>query len=312
MLSRDILTEALHDMFELSPTAFCISTADNLGSRYLKVNPAYLALIGREWHEINQQTLIGSGSTRQNEARARRMALLETVGSYRLEEVDLQHAGGAIIPTLISAQRRMVGGEAIDIEIIIDHTERQRAQREFDRKLTEAAYSDYLTGLPNRASFDQELSGRLAVRSDVPSMTVLAFIDLNGFKAVNDRYGHAMGDHLLRGVARRLTIRFGAGDFVARLGGDEFAILVTCGPLEPRTVFNRISRLAVEVFAPLKKDQITIDIGAAIGIAAAAAGNSPEIVLQAADKLMYEAKLSAQMLAIRVQQVDEGRLVGAA
>ena len=173
-------------MFELSSTAFCISTSSAVDSRYVKVNQAYLDLVGKSWEELQREPLaVNTGEI--SPARARRLRLLDTVGFYKLEEVDLRHSSGRIIPTLISCQRRMVDGEVADIEIIIDNSER----KEFENRILRAAFTDTMTDLPNRAAFDQELRQRISAKPDDQALG-LAFLDLNGFKAVNDQYGHTV------------------------------------------------------------------------------------------------------------------------
>lgn len=100
------------------------------------------------------------------------------------------------------------------------------ARNEQEQRLAEMAYSDALTGLANRAAFDQRCKVLLNGRSKTSPPIALILIDLDKFKAVNDTYGHPIGDVLLRDFSRALASNFGAADMVARLGGDEFGVLL--------------------------------------------------------------------------------------
>jgi len=100
------------------------------------------------------------------------------------------------------------------------------ARKEQDQRLNEMAYSDALTGLANRAAFDQRCKVQFSGSKKASAPFALFLIDLDNFKAVNDTYGHPIGDTLLRDFARALSSHFGGSDMVARLGGDEFGVLL--------------------------------------------------------------------------------------
>jgi len=150
-------------------------------------------------------------------------------------------------------------------------------------ELTTAARTDALTGLPNRSAFH----GALAASASADGGVVL-FIDLDGFKAVNDRLGHRAGDALLREVAVRLRTSSRAGDTCARLGGDEFAVLLPATtPADAEAVAERLRQA---VGAPVRLDDEGVRVGASIGLAAALPGSDADHVLQCADTAMYADK----------------------
>jgi diguanylate cyclase (GGDEF)-like protein/PAS domain S-box-containing protein len=302
MISEEVLDAALRDLFDLSPVPFSISTTDH-NSRYIKVNPAYLRLIGRSWDEIDGQP-IGTDLpySIDDPARLKRMNLLETQGFYELTEVEMQHVSGRIIPTLISAQRRRISGESFDIEIILDNSERKA----FEQAILHAAQVDAMTGIQNRSSFEAHLRGTLSELSSETRL-FLAYIDLNRFKRVNDKFGHSVGDRLLQIVAKRLSEWGDSRDFVARLGGDEFAIVSSYPANEPFSLarFFDLARAIAEIIVI---DDNLIQVGAAIGIAEASAGVTFDAFLDQADRLMYAAKSSGDLIDVRSELIERHRL----
>lgn len=297
MISEDVLDAALRDLFELSPVPFSISTIDH-NSRYIKVNPAYLRMIGRSWGEIEGQPLgVDLPYSIDDPARCERMKLLETQGFYELAEVEMQHSSGRIIPTLISAQRRRIAGESFDIEILLDNSERKA----FEQAILHAAQVDVMTGIQNRSSFEIHLREALANLSS-DSRLFLAYVDLNRFKRVNDRFGHSTGDRLLRVIADRLVEWANRGDFVARLGGDEFGIVCSYQTAEPFSL-ARFFDLAKSIAELIVIDESLIQVGAAIGLAEATAGVSFDALLDQADRLMYAAKSSGDLIDVRSELI---------
>lgn len=152
------------------------------------------------------------------------------------------------------------------------------------------ALHDSLTDLPGARLLEEHFDWqqKLAIREQ-QSMALL-FIDLDGFKQVNDSLGHAAGDELLCQVAARMSAEVRASDFVARLGGDEFVVLLSCEPsIEPAcTVSKKLVEALARPFS-LKQGQATI--GASIGIAQSPEdGDSLTSLLAAADAAMYQAK----------------------
>lgn len=171
-----------------------------------------------------------------------------------------------------------------------------------ERKLAEAralhrAYHDPLTDLPNRAHFYNKL--KAALERD-PAAVGLVFIDLDGFKAVNDGNGHAAGDALLTAVAGRLRHGFRQGDVVARLGGDEFAVLLHgIAADQPDTPRRQAAALIETLSRPFALDtpegELEARIGASVGVALGGRdGDSPDRLVAAADAAMYRAKTAGK------------------
>jgi diguanylate cyclase (GGDEF)-like protein len=164
-------------------------------------------------------------------------------------------------------------------------TERKRAENRRARH----ALHDGLTGVPNRELFLDRLSHALAraQRSHVPP--AVFFVDLDGFKAVNDRLGHAVGDAVLRAAAERLQKAVRPGDTVARFGGDEFTVL--CEELNGPQDAVRVARRIVDALAePLLVGRERIGLSASVGIALAHLEGTAERLVRNADVAMYQAK----------------------
>jgi diguanylate cyclase (GGDEF)-like protein/PAS domain S-box-containing protein len=162
-----------------------------------------------------------------------------------------------------------------------DITERRALQDQ----VAYQARRDPLTGLPNRASFEDRLD---SLGRDGTAPFAVLFVDLDHFKPVNDRFGHHVGDEVLRVMAGRLTSAVRQHDVVCRLGGDEFAVVladVTEG--RARSTAERIVKLARD---PVSVRGVTIRIGATVGIALSESGSPPQRAVRNADLAMYQAK----------------------
>ncbi len=158
--------------------------------------------------------------------------------------------------------------------------DRERAQA----ALRHAATHDELTGLANRVLLMVEVTRRL--EAGVPFG--LVFLDLDGFKAVNDRLGHRTGDLVLAAVGARLAASVDEGDLAARLAGDEF-VLVIATAAEP-ALQERAGHIAEVLTEPVMFGDIPLAVGASLGVTAARPGDTPERLLTRADQAMYRVK----------------------
>jgi diguanylate cyclase (GGDEF)-like protein len=145
------------------------------------------------------------------------------------------------------------------------------------------ALHDPLTGLANRRAFERLLAPELA-RQDPDSAVLL--IDLDDFKAINDTWGHEVGDDVLRAVAQRLQQAVRGSDFVTRIGGDEFAVLARPA-LQAEALRERLQEA---INRPLQLPDVVLQPAASIGWAAVVRGASQEEVLRAADRRLYDRK----------------------
>ncbi|MHB8461842.1 MAG: GGDEF domain-containing protein [Vulcanimicrobiaceae bacterium] len=152
-------------------------------------------------------------------------------------------------------------------------------------ELERIAATDALSGLPNRSAFFEGLRRELREGNVV----ALLYLDLDRFKPVNDRFGHAVGDQVLHIVADRLRRAVRAGDLVARLGGDEFAIAII-GDSES-DVHGVVETVRSAIQRPMRVGTVTTSVGVSIGIARAR-GENADALVDAADRHMYEDKIA--------------------
>ncbi|MCU7725496.1 EAL domain-containing protein [Actinoplanes sp. KI2] len=150
-----------------------------------------------------------------------------------------------------------------DLQAVVVSLRDISERRELERKLKRQAYTDSLTGLPNRAMFRNRLKEAVAAHDDLPATVLL--LDLDDFKLVNDNLGHSAGDELLTTIADRLRAQVRPGDVLARLGGDEFAILIR--DLDPADASSLAERLLEAAYEPVRLASRDITCSLSIGIA---------------------------------------------
>ncbi|MDD5387750.1 MAG: ABC transporter substrate-binding protein [Gallionellaceae bacterium] len=182
-------------------------------------------------------------------------------------------------------QARWLDGRAVLVGAAVDITGRK--QRENEQEWL--ANHDPLTALPNRSLLADRLKSTLALARRGQSLVGVLFLDLDGFKPVNDRYGHAVGDELLEGLARRLESRLRGSDTLARLGGDEFVMVVAISRCEE--LREIVHRLADDLHEPITLSEGVVQIDGSIGIAVYPRdGDSADALLRQADEAMYAVK----------------------
>lgn len=191
-------------------------------------------------------------------------------------------------------------GRLLVLASIIDVTDRHRVQtlERSNRELSTAAYRDPLTNLPNRRLFVKQVDDLRDLVIRHHARIVVMFMDLDGFKEINDRHGHAVGDELLRQVAAELNAHVRKSDLVARIGGDEFLICYAdvTNDFDATAAAERL----VSAIAGITRGDRSMPIGASIGVISTGLDDRVEIddIVQAADRLMYKAKLRGKNQAV--------------
>jgi diguanylate cyclase (GGDEF)-like protein/PAS domain S-box-containing protein len=209
------------------------------------------------------------------------LAAIEQTGGWT-GELRERHADGTAVETLtsFSALPDTAAGAGAVVVVSRDVTEQRHKEH--------LATHDALTGLPNRRLLSEHLQLAIhqAARSQIPLAVI--FMDLNGFKAVNDRLGHDAGDEVLRVTARRLGEVVRASDVVARLGGDEFVVIATNVTAEGAQVLGE--RLLTGLTVPMTVAGAELVVPPSVGVVLSLGAESPDELLRSADTAMYEAK----------------------
>lgn len=213
--------------------------------------------------------------------------VLQRGGQYRAQVLMRRKDGATIWIDLAGVA---LPGEADDdttLWMMVDITQ----SKEYEARVERAAFHDALTGLPNRVLLYDRLRQAMAAAQRQDQAVAIAFLDLDGFKAVNDTHGHDAGDEVLQAVARRLRDGVRASDTAARVGGDEFVVLLTPlpSPIDSRNVCERLLRAILEPIT--LRNGATVQVGSSIGVAHYPQdGVSAEDLLSRADEAMFESK----------------------
>ncbi|MBU2665796.1 GGDEF domain-containing protein [Actinoplanes bogorensis] len=227
---------------------------------------------------------IADGAAREQRLHPARVVFLGVALLVLPTASGLSHFESAVsrVSLLVSAVL-MTGLVLLRFVLVVREQERIRAA------LAHQAGHDQLTGLANRPALLARLEFALSRPRVDPYSPVLFYLDLNGFKQVNDRYGHSAGDFVLVEFARRLTAALRPGDVAARLGGDEFVVLAEDidSRDEAAALRARLQELTAE---PVRRGDEICAIGVSVGLAAAEGGHDADALLAAADAEMYVAK----------------------
>ncbi|MES5820137.1 aminotransferase class I/II-fold pyridoxal phosphate-dependent enzyme [Streptomyces sp. RG80] len=181
-------------------------------------------------------------------------------------------------------------------------------QRRLEHELTQRAFHDSLTGLPNRTLLLERIERALLRGRREGSLTCLLFIDLDDFKLVNDTLGHSAGDHLLVAVGSRLSKALRRTDTAARLGGDEFAVLME-DAREPLDAELLAAQVIQTLTRPFVLGEETVTVSASVGVATARDSTDADELLGHADLALYAAKAAGKRQWRRFQPLLHTRMV---
>jgi diguanylate cyclase (GGDEF)-like protein/PAS domain S-box-containing protein len=263
-----------------------IGLADTEG-RVLEVNHALADMLGYAQDALRGETIwtfVHPGDVPGLWDRTKELLAGER-NHLRVDKAYYRPDGSEVWTDLVlSLIRDRHGAPQYMVAMMENITERHHLQT----RLQHQALHDPLTDLPNRTLFFERLDAALRAGTH-PGV---CYLDLDGFKAVNDTLGHDRGDRLLRTVARRLTAAVGAEHLVARMGGDEFVVLVEThdGEVDGERL-RRVARSALDaVRRPVRLDDNEISITASVGVVQADGGRDTAELMKAADTTLYWAK----------------------
>lgn len=264
------------------PEGLSVPWGDTLCRRALEEGRPYTDDVASCWGDSDAARQLGIVTYLSTPIRSEATGLFGTLCAASADRVPLS----AEAQSVLSLFAKLIA-QQVEREALIEQLRRANAE------LAEHALLDALTGLPNRRALMLEIDRALAQARRDHRVLLVGFVDLDGFKAINDRHGHEVGDRFLAAMGQRLAEGMRAGDMVGRYGGDEFVVLAaggggSSGDAEAAQLQQRLSALTVASF---QLDALTLDYpGASVGVIAVDHENNAETVLKKADAAMYAVK----------------------
>ena len=214
-----------------------------------------------------------------------RLAALRATGVHDFQSRGLLADGGTIATEVHARIIVLRGFGEVIVSVIQDVTERLAAQE----TIRHLAFHDTLTGLANRVLLDERMRMAMASADRHGDVVGVVFMDLDAFKPINDTYGHAAGDLVLKTVAERIGRSVRENDTVARMGGDEFLVLFP--RLKSHDQLSELGRKVHDcIEAPIDLEGGRIVISAKVGLAVYREGEAPDELISRADHAMYDAR----------------------
>jgi diguanylate cyclase (GGDEF)-like protein/PAS domain S-box-containing protein len=270
----------LTELLDLVPDAVCVVDPDGV---LLYVSAAFQRMLGYSSDEVLGRPVFelihpdDRDATRDQAAR-----VMHDTGARHFRN-RYMHRDGHPVDLLWSAQ--WVPAHGVRVGVARDVSELRRVEQELEHR----ANHDPLTGLVNRHRLREVLDHALAEAARTDTPLALLYVDLDGFKAINDAHGHEGGDRVLVDLARRLQAGLRQGDVVARIGGDEFvALLPGCDADSARAL---VATMHVQLARPFELDSGAVPLRASIGTAAYPVdAHDAQALLARADAAMYTVK----------------------
>lgn len=247
-------------------------------------NKAAEAQWGASFDEMQSRGLYGWVAATESERNAARTERIVREGSLRFESTGTTDDGS---PYAIETHSRFVETSVgpLIISNVRDVSDRYAAEQ----MVRYLAYHDNLTGLANRVMLEQELVHAVAMSERHGDVVGLIYLDLDGFKPVNDRYGHFVGDQVLREIANRISGAVRETDVVARPGGDEFVVLFP--RLSMASDLDTIAHtIQCSIERPVEVNSYVVELTASAGLAIHEKGEPAEAFLARADLAMYASR----------------------
>lgn len=294
----DLLNGQWTSVFESPAIGMSVQSLDG---RWLAVNDAMAGILGYSPSELIAMTfhdITHPDDIAENAERLQRLV----IGAERRFQMEKRyiHRDGSIVTAILTVS--IVTDRAGNPLRFVSQIQDITARTQLETQLLHKASHDVLTGLPNRALFIDRLEHALQRLQRDNGQIAVMFLDLDGFKAVNDQYGHDQGDRLLVEIGRRLRACARAGDTVSRLGGDEFTILLE--QVRHPSIATEVAQRVRETLAyPIMLGEHVTTISPSIGIViSSGAGDTAEAILHDADTAMYQAKRAGKDRAVLAER----------
>ena len=272
-------------VFENSYEGILVTTPDN---RVININPAFSRITGYSLDEIiGQNPRILSSELQDSEFYALMWKAVAEHGFWRGEIWNRRKNGEVYAEMLsISTIRNADGAVQYYVGVFSDIS----AYKKLEAELEHIAHYDPLTGVPNRRLLADRMHQAISRSQRYQQPLAVCYLDLDGFKPVNDRYGHNAGDRLLIEITHRLDTLLRANDTIARLGGDEFVLLLS-DLAHAEEIHIIMERVLDAVNQPMIIDGNTVSVSASIGVSLSPPDEADaDILLRHADQAMYRAK----------------------
>ncbi len=272
-------------IFENTIEGIIIADAD---ANILSVNPAFTRITGYEEDEVRGKNPNILSSGRQDKAFFKRLWESLQSSGYWQGELWNRRKNGETYAEWLTISVILDANDKVKnyIAVFADITSSKIAHDEFEF----LAHHDPLTKLPNRLLFNARLTHSLSRIKRTGDNVAVLMIDLDGFKLINDEFGHQAGDHVLEVVAERLTANTRSEDTVARLGGDEFVVVLE-DIMEITGATDIARKLIQEISQPILLDKNIMTVTASVGIALSSMnGDNSKTLINSADNALYQAK----------------------
>lgn len=275
-------------IFNASPTAMSVLDAND-GCRIISINAAWERQFGYKQAEIakqNELALWGNASDREMI-----MSALENNTGVDGMDAEMITAQGQQRLCRLSTQIAEIGQQRLLLMTAVDIT----ALREYQKQLEHMAHYDVLTTLPNRALLADRMRQAMVQAQRREERLAVIYMDIDGFKLINDGHGHEAGDQLLIALADRMKNTLRGGDTLARLGGDEFIFVLL--DLDDLSVSAQMmNRLLATIAQPIQVGELCLQVSASLGVTFYPQADAVDAdqLLRQADQAMYQAKLAGK------------------
>ncbi len=283
-----ISEEKLRGLYELSPLGIALT---DMNGNYVEFNDAFQQICGYSEDELRKLDYWTLTPKEYAEEEAVQLESLGKTGRYGPYEKTYRQKSGDMLPIRLNGM--LVTGKDGQ-QYIWSIAEDISSRKQHEEQLNHIAHYDALTGIPNRVLLADRMKQAMAQTIREQNMLAVCYLDLDGFKPINDQFGHETGDHVLVEISRRIENTIRGGDTVARLGGDEFVVLLL-GLERGNECVTTLERLLEAIAQPITIKGNVLFLSASIGVSIYPLDNEDvDTLLRHADQAMYAAKLSGK------------------